>query len=65
MFNCLIWAMKHDLPNIFDIGLDVIDVILEVIIDLKLVCKQRLGYCQLILLIILFGAPQGFTICIN
>ena len=28
MFNCLIWAMKHELPNIFDIGLDVIDVIL-------------------------------------
>lgn len=40
MFNCLIWAMKHELPNIFDIGLDVIDVILQVYYDILIFSRM-------------------------
>ena len=30
MFECVIWAIKHDLPSIFDIGLEVMADILKV-----------------------------------
>ena len=30
MFNCIMWAIKHELPYIFDIGLDIALKILQV-----------------------------------
>ena len=45
MFNCVMWAIKHELPNIFDIGLDILLTILQVFF-LNLEFKLKNEYCK-------------------
>jgi hypothetical protein len=42
MMDCILWAIKHELPNIFDIGLDVLKTLLDVnFIKFKLEKKYK------------------------
>lgn len=61
MFNCVIWAMKHELPNIFDIGLDVILTILQNLNKNQSIANSFYGqYYMSLLFDILFVLTDSF-----